>query len=83
MPEQRKTLSLLGQNVNVIEKPIASCKECFNEYTLEDGSVLKVKNVVTTIAQIEGQTMPDGSPLFLIFSTPVVTVVSSPGHRVI
>jgi hypothetical protein len=81
MPEQRKTLALLGQNIQVIEKSIESSKECFNEYTLSDGTVLKVKNVATSIAQIEGQTMPDGSPLFLIFSTPVTTVVSSPQHR--
>jgi hypothetical protein len=81
MPDQRKTLTLLGQNINVIEKPIVGAKECFNEYTLEDGTVLRVKNVATAISQIEGQTMPDGSPVFLIFSTPVTTVVSSPEHR--
>ena len=72
---------MLGKDVQVIDKSIESAKEAFNEYTLTDGSVLRVKNVVTSIAQLEGQTMPDGSPLFLIFSTPVVTVVSSPGHR--
>lgn len=81
MPEQRKTLNLLGQDVKVIEQEIQSSKECFNEYTLADGTVLKVKNVATSIAQIEGQTMPDGSPMFLIFSTPVTTVVTSPRHR--
>jgi hypothetical protein len=81
MPEQRKTLNLLGKDVQVIEKSIESSKEGFNEYTLTDGTVLRVKNVVTSISQLEGQTMPDGSPLFLIFSTPVTTVVSSPGHR--
>ena len=82
MPEQRKTLTLLGQDIQVIEKDIESSKESFNEYTLADGTVLKVKNVATSIAQIEGQTMPDGSPMFLIFSTPVITVVTSPGHRI-
>ncbi len=81
MPDQRKTLSLLGRDVLVIEKSIESSKELFSEYTLADGTVLRVKNVVTSIAQIEGQAMPDGSPVFLVFSTPVVTVASSPAHR--
>jgi hypothetical protein len=81
MPEQRKMLNLLGQDVKVIERDIESSKECFNEYPLADGTVLRVKNVATSIAQIEGQTMTDGSPMFLTFSTPVTTVVTSPGHR--
>jgi hypothetical protein len=82
MPDQRKTLNLLGKDITVIEKDIESSKESFNEYTLADGTVLKVKNVATSIAQIDGPPLPDGSPVFLIFSTPVITVVSSPGHRI-
>lgn len=74
-------MNLLGRDVQVIEESIESSKEFFNEYTLADGTVLKVKNVVTSIVQIEGQTLPDGSPLFLVFSTPVVNVESSPGQR--
>jgi len=81
MPEQRKTLSLLGQNIEVIEKPIANAQEFFNEYTLEDGSVLRVKNVATSIVQIAGQNMPDGSPVFLVFTTPVVNVASFPRRQ--
>jgi hypothetical protein len=78
MPEQRKTLSLLGSSVEVIDLPIKQAIEAFNEYTLEDGTVLKVKSVANSIVKIAGQTMPDGNPVFLVFTTPVINVVSSP-----
>jgi hypothetical protein len=45
---------------------------------LEDGTVLKVKSVANSIVKIAGQTMPDGNPVFLVFTTPVINVVSSP-----
>ena len=81
MAEQRKTLSLLGSDVEVADVPIKSATEMFNEYTLEDGSVLKVKNVANSIVRVVGQTLPDGSPLFLVFTTPVVNVISSPKKK--
>jgi hypothetical protein len=74
MPETKRTIAALGQNLNVADVPIVSSSESFNTYTLEDGSVLKVKNVATSIARVEGQFMPDGRPVYMVFSTPVVIV---------
>jgi len=78
MPEQRKTLALMGADVEVIDVPIKTSTEFFNEYTLEDGTVLKVKSSASSIVKVAGQTLPDGNPLFLVFTTPVVNVVSRP-----
>jgi hypothetical protein len=74
MPETKRTITALGQNLSVAEVPILSSSEAFNTYTLEDGSVLKVKNVATSIARVEGQFLPDGKPIYMVFSTPVVNV---------
>jgi len=71
-------MALLGTTMEVVEMPIVKANELYNEYTLEDGTFVKVKNVATSIVQVVGQTMPDGSPVLLIFSSPVVNVVSFP-----
>ncbi len=50
-------------------------KEDFNEYQLEDGKVLRIKMVVTRIIRLEGETAPDGSPVYLIQSQNVVAPI--------
>ncbi len=50
-------------------------KEDFNEYQLEDGRVLRIKMVVTRIIKLEGETAPDGSPVYLIQSQNVVAPI--------
>lgn len=80
MPETKKTLDLLGRMTDVAEVPILESSESFNTYKLEDGTILKVKNVATSVVRVEGVFMPppDGRPVYLVFSSPVVNVESSP-----
>jgi len=77
MPEQKKTIPLFGQEVSVADVPIKKATESFNEYELEDGSVLKVKSVAMSILRVEGQFTPDGSPIYLVNMNPAVVVVNS------
>jgi len=51
--------------------------EYFNEYLLEDGTVLRMKPVVTDVIRIPGQYDPMGNPAYVIQSTNV-TAVDSP-----
>ncbi len=46
---------MFGQEVEVADVPIRKAVEFFNEYELEDGSVLKVKSVAMSVLRIEGQ----------------------------
>jgi hypothetical protein len=73
-----KTIKVFGFDVPVTEIPIAQGEERFIEYKLEDGSVLKVKNVATKVLRVDDQYLPDGFPVYIVFSNPVVSVVSSP-----
>jgi hypothetical protein len=77
MPEEKKKFPMLGRDVDVAIVPILKSSEGFNEYTLEDGSVLKVKSVATSIMRVEGQFLPDGRPIYMVFTTPVVNVEHS------
>ena len=80
MPEVKKKVPLLGSDTEVADVPIVKSDEVFNRYELEDGTILKVKNVATAVWRIEGQfnPLPDGRPIYIVLSTPVVNVESSP-----
>lgn len=78
MAEIKKKLPVFGLEVDVSEVPIIKAEECVNKYTLEDGTVLRVKTVATSILRIDGQYMPDGSPVYIAITAPVSTVESSP-----
>jgi len=80
MAETKKKMTLFGKDMDVTEVPVSESTEAFNTYKLEDGTVLKVKNVATSVLRLEGQfnPLPDGRPVYLVFTSPVVNVESSP-----
>lgn len=77
MAEKKKKIPLLGHEFDVSEVPIVSPEEHVNKYTLEDGTVLRVKNVATSILRVDGQWMPDGNPIYIVMATPVASVETS------
>jgi hypothetical protein len=78
MAERKTHFNLFGHEIAVSEVPVSKEEEVFIQYTLEDGTVLKVKNVATSVLRVDGQYLPDGNPVYIVFSNPVVSVVSSP-----
>ena len=77
MPEQKRTINVLGKDTEVVDVPIVKMHEPSNDYELEDGTVLRVRNAASAILRIEGQSNADGTPLYFVMTTPVVTVVST------
>lgn len=57
--------------------PFRGDVEHWNEYLLDDGTVVRMKPIVTEIARLDGQYDPEGNPAYMVFSTNV-THVSSP-----
>lgn len=78
MPETRKKIKLLGLDVNVTDVPIKAAEESFNDYELEDGTKVRVKFSASTFMRADNEYAADGKPVYLVFSTPVVNVVSAP-----
>jgi hypothetical protein len=70
-------MTILGKAMEVSDVPFTSSREPFSEYELEDGSVLKVRNVATSILRIQGQFTPDGRPIYIVLTTPAVKVHKS------
>lgn len=77
MPELKKKLPIFGNEVDVSDVPITKAIEFFNEYELEDGSIIKVKSVATSILRIEDQFTPDGRPIYIVMTSPNVNVIKS------
>ena len=57
--------------------PFQTGGENFNEYLVEDGTVIKLKNVVTEILRLDGEYDPEGNPIYLVASANV-PYVSAP-----
>ncbi len=81
MPLEKKKLKLAGKEIDVVAVPAAESKEYFNEYKLEDGAELRVKSVATSILRIEGERNPDGTPIYIVLTGTVVSVVHGPDGR--
>lgn len=58
-----------GRMVEATEVDFFTRKEDFNEYQLQDGSIIKLKTVVMAIHRIEGEITPDGDPVYNVEST--------------
>ena len=78
MAEKKRKLPILGVEFDVSEVPIVEMHEHFNEYKLEDGTILKVKGAVVSILRVDNQYLPDGNPVYLAFLNPVTKVEISP-----
>jgi hypothetical protein len=48
--------------------------ENWNEYLADDGSVIRIKLVVTEVIRLDGQYDQDGNPMYLAKSTNVMSV---------
>lgn len=66
-----------GSSVEAEVIPFRGDVEHWNEYLLDDGSVVRMKAVVTEIVRVPGQYDNEGNPAYIVFSTNV-THVSSP-----
>ena len=77
MPELKRYIKVFGTDTLVADVPITRAEERFNEYELEDGSLLRVKNVPHSILRVEGQFNSDGKPVYLVLTSPVVAVIHS------
>ena len=81
MGERRRKVRINDEDVDAAEMPFQNVAEHWNEYLLNDGSVIRLKSVVTEILKLEGKYDADGNPQYLIKSAQVVSVSGSERAR--
>jgi hypothetical protein len=78
MEEEPKTIQVFGTTLNVVPVEVKKAEEPSSEYELSDGSVLRVKSILTEVMKLHNQRDPvSGHPLYLVRTNPVVTVIKS------
>jgi hypothetical protein len=80
MPEQRKVEVTLptGEKAFGIEIQVEESSERWSEFTLQDGTVIRAKLMVTSAVRVDGQFDAVGNPLYQANLAPVMSVVSVP-----
>jgi hypothetical protein len=73
----KETVRLGNQEFEGEVVPFRGNVEHWNEYLLDDGSIIRMKIVATEMVRVDGQYDAEGNPLYMINSTNV-THVSSP-----
>jgi len=70
-----------GQMMDASVIDVQSSSEHWNQYLLEDGTVLKLKVVVTDVARIDGAYDAEGNPIYFVKSTNVLSLSCPEGLK--
>jgi hypothetical protein len=70
------TVIFEGQEEAAEELSFDAQKEGWAEYAVEDGTTIKMKNLVARVFRLINRTKPDGSPFYVLEGMAVVTVIN-------
>ncbi len=79
MGDNKVKIQYGGHQVDATLIDVNQTSERWNEYFLEDGSVLKMKLVLTKVYRVDEQYDGDGNPVYVMQSTNV-TAINCPQH---
>ena len=69
-------ITYAGEEVMATPVEVSQSGERWNEYLLDDGTLIKMKPVATAVLRVEGKFDEDGNPVYLVKSTNVMSVRS-------
>lgn len=72
--ERKRRIVFNNEQVEATEIGFRTAGEHWNEYLTDDGSVLRLKLVVTGVLRIDGKFDDAGNPVYAVQSTNVVSV---------
>lgn len=68
-----------GEEVDATQIEISQSEEHWNQYLLDDESVIKMKLVATKVLRVDNKFDKEGNPVYIVQSTNVIAV-NSPEH---
>ncbi len=78
MPEKIR-INLGNEIVDATPVPVNQANEYFNQYFLEDGTMLRMKLVATKVFRVEDRFDGEGNPVYFVQSTNVLSI-DAPTH---
>lgn len=76
MGRPKRRVQYQGKEVEATPVSATSTSEQWNQYLIDDGSMIRTKLVATEFVRIDGEHDADGNPVYLIKWTTVVSVES-------
>jgi hypothetical protein len=73
MPDKVK-INFGGEEVEATPVDISQASESWNQYILDDGSMVKMKLVATKVLRLDNKYDNEGNPLYVVQSTNVISV---------
>jgi hypothetical protein len=77
MPERKKKVPHpdgSGRQVDGTPLTWQTGGEHWNEYLVDDGTVIRLKLVVTEVVRLDDEYDPEGNPIYMVGSTNILTV---------
>ena len=63
-----------GEEVEATSIDVNQANELWNQYLLDDGTVIKMKLVATKVLRLDNKYDNEGSPLYFVQSTNIISV---------
>ena len=77
MGSHKIKIQYAGREADAVPMEVNQSSEKWNEYLLEDGTVLKMKLILKKILRVENEFDAEGNPVY-VMQTTNVTAVTSP-----
>jgi hypothetical protein len=78
---EKKRIDFQGRDIEVTSQTFRPAGENWNEYLVEDGTIVRVKLVVTEILRVDGQYDNDRNPQYVVRSQNIISVSSPESIR--
>ncbi len=75
MAERRVQVPYMGKLVDGMDVPIETSTEKWSEITLEDGTIIRIKQSVATVLRLDGEWDAEGNPVYVVKSAPAIAIV--------
>ncbi len=72
--ERKRKIKWQDRMVDVTELSFQTGGEHWNEYLVDDGSVIKLKTITSQILRVDGEYDNEGNPIYIIRSTNIVSI---------
>lgn len=76
MAENKVSINFGGRQVEATPVEVNQSSERWNEYLLEDGTLLKMKLVLKKVLRVDGEFDAEGNPVYIMQSTNVSSITS-------
>jgi hypothetical protein len=69
-----------GATIEGTEVQVSESTERWSEFTLEDGTIVRAKQVMSSAIRVDGQYDNEGKPVYIGRGAAMFTIVSVPDH---